>query len=91
MAAPDPEGFSLAAKVIAAFVAVGTPITWLWAKLDKKADKHTVNGQFQKVENELAVQRGHIGKVFDQMRDSESKNEERHRELLMHLIEKKGN
>lgn len=58
-------------------------------ELKKKADKHTVASQLQDVKNELAVQRGHIGKVFDQIRDNEGKSDERHRELLMHLIQRK--
>lgn len=89
MSSPDPEGIGLATKVIGAIVAVGTPITWLWAKLDKKADKHAVAEQFQTMTNELTVQRGHIGKIFEQMRDMEQVSEERHRELMMHLLERK--
>jgi hypothetical protein len=66
MPTPDPEGFSLLAKVITAGGVVATPIVWLWTKLDKKADKHAVANQFQVVTNELAVQRSHIGKIFDE-------------------------
>lgn len=90
MDAPDPEGMSLLAKLIAA----GTPLAgavWGILKLwNKKADKHAVANQFQTVNNELGVQRTHIGKIFDQMRDMEKVSEERHRELLMHLVERKG-
>ena len=89
MAAPDPESFSLLAKVVAAGGAVATPIVWLWTKLDKKADKHTVNNQLQEVKNELGVQRNHIAKIFDKLGEAESRNEDRHRELLMHLLKGK--
>ena len=89
MASPDPESFGILAKVVAAGSAVATPIVWLWTRLDKKADKHTVNSQFQAVQNELATQRGHIGHIFDQMRDDRNAAEARHREVLMHLLERK--
>jgi hypothetical protein len=89
MATPDPESFSLLAKVITAGGVVATPIVWLWTKLDKKADKHAVATQLQTVTAELAVQRGHIGKIFDQMTDAERIAEARHRELMMHLLENK--
>jgi hypothetical protein len=91
MATPDPESFSLLAKVITAGGVVATPIVWLWTKLDKKADKHAVATQLQTVTTELAVQRGHIAKIFDQMtrRWSKASQEARHRELMMHLLENK--
>jgi hypothetical protein len=63
---------------------------YIEGKIEKKADRHVVNNQLQEIKNEQATQRGHIGKIFDQMRDAEKASEERHRELLMHLIEKKG-
>jgi hypothetical protein len=89
MATPDPEGFSLLAKVITAGGVVATPIVWLWTKLDKKADKHAVATQLQTVTTELAVQRGHIAKIFDKLAEAESRNEVRHRELLMHMLDDK--
>lgn len=93
MDAPDPESFSLLTKVIGAAVFIIGPVlgarTWLDRKFDKKADKHAVASQFQAVTSELSTQRGHIGKIFDQMRDNEQKSEERHREILMHLLEAK--
>ena len=58
MSAPDPEGLSLLAKVIAAGTAVAAPIGWLWAKLDKKADKAEVDRQ-----------RDNIAKIFEKMED----------------------
>lgn len=63
---------------------------YLDARLAKKADKHVVANQLQEVKGELAVQRGHIGKIFQQMTESERIAEARHRELLMHLVQKKG-
>ena len=89
MATPDPEGFSLLAKVVAAGTAILAPVGWFWTRLDKKADKQTVNKQFEAVANELATQRGHIAHIFDQMREDRSAAEERHREVLMHLLEAK--
>lgn len=81
MAAPDPEGMTLLAKVLGAGAAVVVPV-WGFVKLwDKKADKHTVNNELQTINNQLAEQRGMLA-------ESESKNEERHRELLMHLLKR---
>lgn len=85
MSTPDPEGIGLAAKVIGAIMAVGTPIAWLWAKLDKKADKHTVNTQFQAVNNELHILRSTQGKIFDQVRENEQRAQDRHDKLLEKL------
>lgn len=93
MDAPDPESFSLLAKVVAAGVAFIAPVwgarTWLEKRFDKKADKHVVTSQLQAVTSELATQRGHIGKLFDKLAESEQRGEERHREILMHLLEKR--
>ena len=89
MATPDPEGFSLLAKVITAGGVVATPIVWLWTKLDKKADKHAVANSFQKVENELAVHRGYFKDVFNQMRENEQRAQDRH-ERLMERINERG-
>jgi hypothetical protein len=59
---------------------------WINARLDKKADKHYVNNELQRMNNEIGVQRGHIGKIFDQMRENEQRAEDRHRELMMQLL-----
>ena len=89
MSAPDPEGMTMLAKVLGAASVVAVPI-WGFVKLwNKKADKREVAEQFQGVKDELSIQRGHIGKVFDQMRDMEKVSEDRHRELMMHLLERK--
>lgn len=82
MATPDPEGFSLLAKVVAAGGAVATPIVWLWTKLDKKADKHAVNDSLQEIKSESALQRSHIGKLFDKLEEHARRDEETHREML---------
>lgn len=88
MDAPDPEGFSLLAKLIAAASAIIFPSWAGWNWLDKTyARKQAVNNEIKDVKDELGVQRGHIGKIFEQMRDAEKIAEARHRELLMHLIE----
>lgn len=90
MAAPDPEGIGLLAKVIGAAAAIGVPIggayKWLDSRLDKKADKSEVEKQFTALNAEMTTQRGNVGKIFDQMKESDRIAEERHRELLMHLI-----
>lgn len=92
MATPDPESAGLVAKVVGGLVAIAAPIFGVWAylekRLDKKADKSHVATQFQDVKNELTIQRGHIGKVFDKLAEADAKNEERHRELLMHMLER---
>jgi len=93
VASPDPEGFSIAAKVIGALAAIGLPIggvyAWLERRFDKKADKHIVNSQFQAVQNELGTLRGTQAKIFDQMREDRGAAEQRHREVLMHLLDRK--
>ena len=86
MAAPDPEGFSLLTKVTAAAAAVIGPIwgarTWLDRKFDKKANKDEVEKQYTVLAGELTVQRGHIAKVFDQIRENEQRAQDRHERLM---------
>jgi len=53
---------------------------------NKKADRKDI----VEIRGELTIQRGHIAKVFEKLSEAEGKNEARHRELLMHLLEKKG-
>lgn len=93
MATPDPEGVSLLAKVIGAAAAIVVPIggayKWLDSRFDKKADKSEVDKQFSALNAEMTTQRGNVGKIFDQMKESDRIAEERHRELLMHLIRDK--
>lgn len=92
MSAPDPEGIGLLAKFLGACAAIGVPIGAGWKyhkhleeKLDRKADKETLEG----IQGELSTQRQRIVEVFEQIRGNESKSEQRHRELLMHLLERK--
>lgn len=93
MDTPDPEGMSLLAKVVAAFVALVAPVwgarTWLEKRFDKKAEKLDVADSFQSVQNELGIHRGYFKDVFNQLREDRTAAEERHRELMMHLLEKK--
>lgn len=82
MAAPDPESFGLLGKVLAAGAVVAAPITWLWTKLDKKADKHAVNNQIQDVKNEQAVQRSHIATLFEKLEQHSRRDEELARAIM---------
>lgn len=85
MDAPDPEGMSLLSKVIAAGIAVLTPI-WGFLKLwDKKADKHAVNNQIQEVKAEQGLHRQYFKDVFNQMRENEQRANDRHERLLERL------
>lgn len=93
MPSPDPEGFSLLSKVVAAGAVVVAPVfgvyKWIDSRFDKKADKDTVKEAFEKVDAELTIQRGHIGKIFDQMREGEKDARDRHEELLKALYQNK--
>jgi len=82
MTTPDPEGMTLLAKVIAAGSAVGAPIIWLWAKLDRKADKHSVNNQMQEVKGEQALHRTYFKDVFKAMEDHARRDETLFREMM---------
>ena len=82
MAAPDPESFGLLGKVVGAFAVVAAPIGWLWTKLDKKADKHTVNNQLQEVKTEQGLHRQYFANVFEKMETHARRDEELFREVL---------
>jgi hypothetical protein len=100
-AAPDPESVSTFAKMIGAAAAIFGPIGVLWGYIDSRfAKKHTVNNQLHHVESEIAIHRGYFKDVFekleehgrrdeDHFRSIELKSEERHRELMMHLLEQR--
>jgi hypothetical protein len=57
MSAPDPEGFSMLAKVLAAGTAVAVPVWGFFKLWNGKADKHTVGNQLQEVKSEIALNR----------------------------------
>jgi hypothetical protein len=85
MPTPDPESLGLLSKVVGAATAVLVPV-WGFVKLyDKKADKASVKADFQEVRDELATQRGHIAKVFDQIRENEQRAQDRHERLMERL------
>jgi hypothetical protein len=92
MAAPDPESLGLLGKVIAAGAAVVVPIwgarTWFERRMARKADKEAVEKIEGGIKDELTIHRGYFKDVFNQIRESDNKSEERHRELLMHLVKK---
>lgn len=84
-------------KVVLAGTAVVTPVWGFFRLWNKKADKHTVNNQIQEVKNELHLQRGYFRDVFEKVEENARRSEdrfgrieraaeERHRELLMHLM-----
>lgn len=60
----------------------------LTERFDTKADKHTVNNHVHRIDLELGVQRKTQAKIFDQIRQSEQRAEDRHRELMMILVKK---
>lgn len=86
MSAPDPEGMTMLGKIAVAAVAAFTPVAagwrWIESRFDKKADKDFVTGEFQKVHDELKIQRGHVGKIFDQIRESEQRAADRFERLM---------
>jgi ABC-type phosphate transport system auxiliary subunit len=99
MSTPDPESFGLLAKVIAAGTALLAPVGWIYTKLDKKADKHTVNNHVQELKLEQTHQRDIQAKLFDKLEehakaDSENfqrmftKMSDNHSELLRELNRK---
>ena len=89
MSAPDPEGMSLLAKVIAAATAIIAPVwglqKWLDARFDRKADKEVMDTAIEKIDHEFEIHRGYFAKVFDQMRDSEQRAQDRHERLMERL------
>jgi hypothetical protein len=90
MSAPDPESLGLIEKGVGIAVAL-LGATWGFLKVwDKKLDKHTYRGDQQAIAAKFEVHRRDIAKIFDVLRAQEEKAEDRHRELLMHLLENKG-
>ena len=58
---------------------------YMEGKLDKKADKHAVNNALQAINAEIALQRGNVGKLFDQARENEQRAQDRYERLMQHL------
>lgn len=58
---------------------------YLDSRFSKKADKADVREEFRDVKEELAVQRGHIAKVFDVIRENEQRAQDRHERLMEKL------
>lgn len=86
MATPDPEGFSLLAKVLGALAAIGVPVGGLWkwldGRFDKKVDKHTYRNDLARIEGEQHLHRSYFSKIFDQMRENEQRAQDRHERLM---------
>ena len=82
MSAPDPEGMSLLAKVVAAGAAVAAPIGWLWAKLDGKADKSWVQEEVREMKDEQAHQREVQAKLFDKLDEHARQDSEQFSKLM---------
>ncbi|HZR02813.1 MAG TPA: hypothetical protein VFA81_06560 [Burkholderiales bacterium] len=83
MSAPDPDSYSLLAKVLAAGAAIIAPVGGLFIWIDGRyAKSHAVKNQLQAVFSEL-------GTLRKQIEENEHNGEARHRELLMHLLDNK--
>lgn len=82
----DANSYILLGQIAVAGVAVGGPIAgilvWVHKKFDKKADKHAVANYMQEVKGEQAVQRTHIGKLFDKLEEHSRRDEELAREII---------
>lgn len=51
-------------------------------KLSKKADKDFVIQEFKDAKDERAALRGHVAKIFDQIRENEQRAQDRHERLM---------
>lgn len=58
---------------------------YIEGKIAKKADKEAVKNTFSDVKEEMAVQRGHIAKIFDVIRENEQRAQDRHERLMEKL------
>lgn len=80
MAAPDPEGFSLLAKVIGAAAAIVVPLggtyKWITGSLDKKADQ-----------SEMDRQRDNISKLFDKLDEHQKSDSENFTKVMEKMSE----
>jgi hypothetical protein len=86
VAAPDPEGFSVLAKVTAAAVAIIGPVwgarTWLDKRFEKKADKDDLEEAKRDIDSRKRIEE----KLFDAIKDHSQRDEE----LFRQLAEKMG-
>lgn len=55
---------------------------YIASRIDKKADKDTVNRDFNEVRDELQLQRQNVSKLFDQIRNSDQRAQDRHERLM---------
>lgn len=83
MDSPDPEGFSLLAKLIAAASFILIPAAGAWNWLDKRfARKHQVANDMQAITSEIALRRGDIKELFQSLADHSRRDEQLFRELM---------
>ena len=85
MSSPDPESFSLAGKVVAAFAAVAAPVGWLWTKLDGKLNKGDFKEFADRFDDHVKRDQEIQGKIFDQMRENEQRAQDRYERLMEHI------
>jgi hypothetical protein len=93
MAAPDPDSLGLLEKLLGGLALVGTAVVApIWAArnwLDKRfATKHALRDAMLPLATEQAIQRQHIAKVFDQIRENEQRAQDRHERVLELLTRK---
>lgn len=75
----------LAGSLVTAVGAMFGGWKWLDAKLDKKADKEEVDAAINEVREEITIQRGHVSKIFDQIRENEQRAQDRHERIMERL------
>ena len=82
MSVPDPDSLSWIAKIGGGLAVVIAPVAWVGKQLNLKADKKEVAATFEKVNEELVLQRSYIAKMFDQVRENEQRAQDRHSDIL---------
>lgn len=76
------DAFVVLGQVVLAAGGVGAvlwPVVKAW---NKKADKHTVNNQFQEVKNEQHLHRTYFKDVFEKLESHQRRDEELAREVM---------
>lgn len=75
-----------------ALMALGGAMFGAWklvdGKLEKKANKKDVNEAIEEVRQEITIQRGHVSKIFDQIRENEQRAQDRHERIMERLPSK---